>query len=177
MAKTIKLEEGRVTMNGVPFTFTLMKSAYYTYKELENVLGEGWKKLVYERAKGESEEAIRGYLSMFHNDPSIKKLFRLFHGPLIKFLVYQYNKLGIGRLELISEDPSKPLLVFRLYFSPFALTYLEHERPNKPVCYEAAGSMAGGAGFVYPEIEIVETKCLAKGDPYCEFIATIPKRR
>lgn len=91
-------------------------------------------------------------------------------------MVHQYNKLGIGRLELISEDPSKPLLVLRLHFSPWALTCLEHEKPKEPVCCEAAGSMAGGAGFVYPGIEIVETKCMAQGYPYCEFVAEIPKK-
>jgi predicted hydrocarbon binding protein len=177
MAETIKLEDGKVTMNGVPFTFVLMNSVYYQYKELEKALGKDWKKLVYERGKNESEESIRGYFSMTHNHPNIQKIVRLFHGPLITFLTYQYNKLGIGRLELVAEDPSKPLIVLRLYFSPIALTYLEHEKAKEPVCYEFAGTMAGGAEFIYPGIEIVETKCLAKGDPYCEFVATIPKKR
>lgn len=177
MVDTIKLEKGRLTMTGLPFTFILMKSAYFTYKELEKALGDDWKRMVYERGKCESEESIKGYLSIVHAHPSAQKLVSLFHGPLIKFLVYQYNKLGLGHLEIIKEDPSKPLIILRVHFSPIALTYLEHENAKEPVCYELAGSMAGGAGFIYPCMEIVETKCLAKGDPYCEFVATIPKKR
>ena len=177
MVETIKLEKGKVTMNGVPFTFALMKSTYYMYKELENVLGDDWKKIVYERGKGESREAFQGYLNMFHNDPKVQKLIHLFRGPAIKFLVYQFNKLGVGRLELISEDSSQSRFVFRLYFSPTALTYLEHEKAKEPVCYDMAGCLAGAAELIYPGIEAVETKCLAKGDPYCEFIMQIPKKQ
>lgn len=176
MVDTINLKDGKLTVSGVPFTFVLMKSAYYQYKELEKALGEDWKKLVYERGKRESEESIKAYLSIFHNDPNVQKLIGLFGGPLTRFLVSQYNTLGVGRLELIREDSSKPSLVFRLRFSPIALAYLEHEKAKEPVCYEAAGSMAGGLEFIYPGIEIVETKCLAKGDPYCEFVATIPRK-
>jgi hypothetical protein len=40
MVDTIKLEKGKVTMNGVPFTFVFMTSAYFMYKELEKALGE-----------------------------------------------------------------------------------------------------------------------------------------
>jgi predicted hydrocarbon binding protein len=174
---TIKLEDGEVTLNGVPFIFGLLKSTYYMEKELEKVLGEGWKKIQYECGLNESRDAFQGYIAMSHNDPEIQRIMASGKDETLKFLLDQFNKLGIGRLELISRDPSEPRFVFRLHFSPEALTYLEHERPNKPVCYEAAGCMAGGAGFIYPDIEIVETKCLAKGDPYCEFVATIPKKR
>jgi predicted hydrocarbon binding protein len=162
-------------MSGVPFTFTLTKSVYYMYKELENVLGNDWKKLEYERGKDESREAVPTYLNMIHNDRRVQKLIRLFHGPAIKFLAYQYNTLSLGRLELILEDSSKPLFVYRMYFSPTALTYLEHEKAKEPVCYETAGRMAGAAELIYPGMEVVETKCLAKGDPYCEFIISLPR--
>jgi predicted hydrocarbon binding protein len=34
------------------------------------------------------------------------------------------------------------------------------------------GALAGGAGIIYGKdiLDAVETKCLAKGDPYCEFL-------
>lgn len=174
---TIKFEEGRVTMTGMPFAFTLMKSTYFTYKGLEKVLGKDWKRVVYQRGKNESEESIQGYLSILRKHPSIQKIVQVFHGPLIKFLVYQYNKLGLGILELVKEDPSKPLIILRVRFSPVAQTYLEHEKSKDTVCAELAGSVAGGAGFVYPGIEAVETKCMAKGDRYCEFVLELPKRK
>lgn len=176
MFETIKLEEGKVTMSGVPFTFTLMKSVYYTYKELEKALGKDWEKLIYECSKVESREAFQGYLRIFRNNPQAQKLIFIFRRPVIKFFIYQYNRLGVGRLELVSGDHSKPLYIFRMYFSPTALAYLEHEKSKKPVCTDFAGTLAGPGELVYPGIEVIETKCLAKGDPYCEFVLSLPKK-
>jgi predicted hydrocarbon binding protein len=174
---TIKLENGKVTLNGVPFIFGLLKSTYYMEKELEKVLGEEWKRVMYECGLNESRDALQSYIAMSNRDPKVQKLIHLSGEPLTKFLLYQYNKLGIGRLELITEDSSKSLMVLRLHFSPEALTYLEHEKSKEPVCYEALGNIMGGAEFIYPGISGVETKCLAKGDPYCEFLFRIPKKR
>jgi predicted hydrocarbon binding protein len=176
MADTIKLEEGKVTFNGVPFIFGLLKSTYYTEKELEKILGEDWKRVMYECGLNESRDAMQGYIAMFHNDSMVQKLIHLLGGPLLKFLLYQWNKLGIGRLEIVSHDHSKLKFVLRLHFSPEALTYLEHEKSKEPVCYEALGNMMGGAELIYPGIEGTETKCLAKGDPYCEFVFQMPKK-
>lgn len=176
MVENIKLEDGKVMFNGVPFIFGLLKSTYYMDKELEKVLGDGWKKIQYECGLNESRAALHGYLNMFHSGTKTQKLIQLLPGPTIKLLLYQWNKLGIGRLELILEDHSKPQFVFRLHFSPEALAYLEHEKAKEQVCYNILGNIMGAADFIYPGIEGVETKCLAKGDPYCEFVFQIPKK-
>lgn len=173
---TLKLEKGKVTFNGVPFTFGLLKSTYYMEKELEKVLGDDWKRVMYECGLNESRDALQGYTSLFHNNFGVQRLIHLLGGPLLNFLLYQWNKLGIGRLELISHDYSKMQFVLRLHFSPEALTYLEHEKSKEPVCYEALGNMMGGAELIYPGIRGIETKCLAKGDPYCEFLFKMPSR-
>ena len=173
---TIKLEKGKVTMNGVPFTFTLTKSIYYQQKELEKVLGENWKKLAYKCGQDDSRDALQAYLTIFRNEPEMQKLMSSAPYEGLKFLVHQYNGVGKGRLELIVKDPSKPVYVVRLHFSPIALVYLEHEQANEPVCYHFAAFCSGAVGLFHPGIEATETKCLAKGDPYCEFICEIPKK-
>jgi predicted hydrocarbon binding protein len=40
-----------------------------------------------------------------------------------------------------------------------------------------SGFFSDGASTAYPGLEAVETKCMAKGDPYCEFVVTFPKKK
>jgi len=172
----LKLEKGKVTLNSIPVTFTLLKSVYYQQKELKKVLGDNWKKLAYERGRDDSRDALQAYLTLLRNEPEMQKLMSSPVVEAIKFLMHQYNTLGLGRVELITEDLSKPLFVFRLHFSPIALVYLEHEQAKESVCYHFGAFCAGAIGLFCPGIEARETKCMAKGDPYCEFVASIPKR-
>jgi len=177
MIDTLKIEEGKVLMNGVPFTFTMTKSLYYTQKEFEKVIGEKWKRIVYERGKADALDTVFGYISLVRSIP-IQKIMSIFDRSVgFKFYVDEYNRLGIGRVEVRESIPSKPFFVFRLYFNPIGFTYLEHEKVREPVCHQFAGILAGGANNVYPGIEATETKCIARGDPYCEFILQIPAKR
>ncbi|QLJ53266.1 MAG: hypothetical protein Sv326_1091 [Candidatus Fermentimicrarchaeum limneticum] len=176
MVELMKLNEGKITLCEVPIIFTFTKSMYYMQKELEKMAGEAWKRIFYDCGKIDGIGCNSNYVGIFHNDPEFQKIaadkFNAF-----SFCVDEFNKLGKGRLEIITTDKDKPLFVLRYYFSPIALAYLEHERANKPVCYHFAGVFAGAANVVYPGIEVIETKCFAKGDPYCEFIFEIPKNR
>ena len=177
MIDTLKVEEGSVTLNDIPYTFTMLKSIYYVQKELEDLLGEKWKRIVYERGKADALDTVFGYISLVRSIP-IQKIISIFDRSVgFKFYVDEYNRLGIGRVEVKESIPEKPLFVFRLYFSPIGLTYSEHEKTNEPVCHQFAGILAGGANNVYPGIEATEKKCIAKGDPYCEFILQIPAKR
>jgi len=175
MIDTLKIEDGQVTMNGVPFTFTMTKSIYYTQKELEKIIGDAWKRLFYERGRIDAVATVAGFLGMFPNAPQINKLLadRL---EGVRFSMNEYNKMGLGRAEMIKADPEKPLFVFRYYFSPGAAAYIEHEKSKEPVCYHFAGICAGAVSIFYPGVEATEIKCMAMGDPYCEFVVSIPKR-
>ena len=177
MIDTLKVEEGSITLNNVPYTFTMSKSIYYIQKELESLLGEKWKRIVYERGKADALDTVFGYISLIRGIP-LQKIMSIFDRSVgFKFYVDEYNRLGIGRVEVKESIPSKPLFVFRLHFSPVGLAYLEHQKSTDSVCYHFAGVLAGGANNVYPGIEATETKCIGKGDPYCEFILQIPKKR
>ena len=183
MIETMKLEKGKVTMCDMPFIFTFTKSIYYMQKELEKVLGEKWKKIFYERGREDGMFTNTNYLAMFRDEPRIKKLL-LADKPdsqnkidSLKFGLNEFNKLGLGKVELVSADSAKPRFIFRYYFSPIALAYLEHKKTTEPMCYHFTGVWAGGTSILYPGVEAVETKCMAKGDPYCEFIVEIPKKR
>jgi predicted hydrocarbon binding protein len=163
MTDTLKLEEGKVTICNVPFTFTLTKSVYYLQKELEKVLGDKWKKIAYECGKIDGAVCNSNFAAMFHNDPDLMKI--ITDKSLgFDFLVAEYNKMGKGKLEIVKENTEKFSFILRMYFSPIALAYLEHETAKEPVCYHISGLFIGGANIFYPGIEGVETKCMAKGD-------------
>ena len=176
MVETIKLEEGKVTMCNMPIIFTFTKSMYYIQKELETALGERWKKIVYECGKLDGTVCNSNYLALFHNDSEVKKLYSN-KFEAFKFCVAEFNKMGKGKLEIIEVDTDKIHFVLRFYLNGIALAYLEHEKTTEPVCYHFAGVFAGATSVIYPGVEVVETKCMAKGDQYCEFVAELPKNR
>ncbi|HIH98147.1 MAG TPA: hypothetical protein HA346_03970 [Thermoplasmata archaeon] len=48
------------------------------------------------------------------------------------------------------------------------------EKSIEPVCHYMAGLMAGiYAAYIGKPCESKETKCVAKGDEYCEFVITV----
>lgn len=183
MVETLKVEEGKVAICNTPFIFTFTKSIYYMQKELEKVLGEKWKKIMYDCGKNDADMLMSGYFSMFYGEKEAKELMfsrKLDVPSRVKFVGFcndQFNKAGMGRAELAENDIMKPVVVEKLYFSPIALAYLEHEKSTEPVCYYFAGFFSGGASTACPGLEAVETKCMAKGDPYCEFVVTFPKKK
>jgi predicted hydrocarbon binding protein len=175
MIETLKLEEGKVTMCNVPFIFTFTKSIYYTQKELQKVAGDSWKKIAYECGKTDVTVLQSNYFAMFHDDPEVKNLIsdRL---ASFEFCVDEFNKMGKGKLEIIEEDAEKFRFILRMHFCGIALAYLEHEMTLEPICYNFAGIFAAGTNSFFPGVEAVETKCMAKGDPYCEFIIEVSKK-
>jgi predicted hydrocarbon binding protein len=176
MIETMKLEKGKVTMCDMPFIFTFTKSIYYIQKELEKVLGEKWKKIAYECGKLDGIVCNSNYLALFQDDPKIKKLYSN-KFEAFKFCVAEFNKMGKGKLEIIEADTVKIRFLLRFHFNGIALAYLEHEKTTEPICCHFAGVFAGATDIIYPGAEAVETKCMAKGDPYCEFVIEIAKKK
>jgi len=175
MIETLKLDEGKVTMCNMPFIITFTKSIYYMQKELELVAGDSWKKIAYECGKIDVTVLQSNYFAMFHDDPEVKKLItdRL---AGFEFCVNEFNKMGKGKLEIIEEDADKFRFILRMHFCGIALAYLEHVTTTEPVCYHFAGIFAAGTNSFFPGVEAVETKCVARGDSYCEFIIEVPKK-
>jgi predicted hydrocarbon binding protein len=175
MIETLKLEEGQVTMCDLPIIFSFTKSIYYTQKELEKVLGDKWKRLIYECGKNDAMFVVSSYLKLSQNQEEITEL--LLAGKpnyknkveSLQFCGDQFNKMGLGYIENVAQDVNKLRFVLRFYFSPIGQAYLEHEKTKEPVCHYFSGLFAGTTSIMYPGSESIETKCIAKGDPYCEF--------
>jgi len=78
--------------------------------------------------------------------------------------------------EFIKITPEENIC--RIYNSFEARSYLlnNKEKSKKPVCHWLRGVGAGICTVAFEsEFEVKETKCFAKGDKYCEFVAT-PKK-
>ena len=95
----------------------------------------------------------------------------------LRFFLEQTKFVGIGVLEDIDKDISKYYLRLRNTTSPFAIAYKEiYGLQKESVCNYMRGLIAGASQAVCAnvnneerEMTAIETKCIAKGDPYCEF--------
>ncbi|MFX1474435.1 MAG: V4R domain-containing protein [Promethearchaeota archaeon] len=90
----------------------------------------------------------------------------------IKYIIQTYNTAGWGLAELI-EFQTDPARIVIKKTQPY---YKDRYKGSAdgPRCYLYLGvtriieGLAKAEGF--PELETTETKCIAKGDPHCEFV-------
>jgi hypothetical protein len=101
---------------------------------------------------------------------SSKKYREVFHfsdEEILRFMIEMGPQIGWGRFELERFDPANKSLTLKVYHSPFAEAY---GLSQKPVCHFIRGVLSGMASVIFEkESEIMETRCLAKGDPFCRF--------
>ena len=84
-------------------------------------------------------------------------------------LIRCFRELGIGIVEVVEKNP---VLKIRIYESVFCSGL-----PNigECVCHYEKGILAGCLeNILNKKVEVVETRCCACGDDYCEFEVRIP---
>ncbi len=163
-ANALEFEKGVVTYNG---TRLIMVSASWLanlQKEIESILGPGGTYVVIRNAS---------YLGGFD---IAKKLNEIFKGFLLEDKIKGY--LGFATLRgwgefSLQECSLDPLNIVVKYENSYIKGRYENESEGK--CFYFTGIAAiieeflKSEGIKY-EVEAIETKCLAKGDPYCEFV-------
>ncbi len=83
-------------------------------------------------------------------------------------LPFYLSTYGYGTGEVVIDAENKSLLVKMQ--NSFIAEELKDEGFDKPVCYYLAGAIAGIAeACAGTEYSCIETKCIANGDPHCEF--------
>ncbi len=96
---------------------------------------------------------------------------------LVGFLnsaIQRYKEGGLGRIEIVEFNPEKPELTFRIHNNLFAEIY----QGDATYCYAVEAYVSGIFEQLIGVIPAVEkTKCLGKGDPYCEWILKPPSPR
>jgi len=86
---------------------------------------------------------------------------------LIREMLKIYQVSGWGRVELVECDPHALRILLRLYDSVECKIF---RGSKKPVSQLIRGHLSGLlSGLLKADVRVMESKCIAKGDPYCEF--------
>lgn len=100
---------------------------------------------------------------------TVKQTYGLKSKDYFRWLIDISNIAGWGKSELIKFRDETFSGIFRTSSGLIAETF--KGKANSPVCHIWRGLTAGGLTSVFDrDIDWAEDKCLAQGDPYCEFI-------
>ena len=90
----------------------------------------------------------------------------------VKYILQTFSIAGWGLAEVVEFSTSPPRIVIKKTEPYFEDMY--NGAADGSRCYLYLGVMAIIEGFAktenLPELETTETKCIAKGDPHCEFV-------
>ncbi len=165
-ARLLDIKDGRIDLMQVPINIIPTSILTNFQKDLVGSLGleEGYKK-IYDVAKSGSYE----YNKSFMTKQGFKDK-RVMLDWQIKIVTFS----GWGNLQLSSVDLNNDLVTVKYDNSPFPKEY----GPSKyPVDFIATGFTAGGVSAnLGKDLDAYESKCMARGDPYCEIIAGPPDK-
>ncbi len=126
-------------------------------KGLYEKIGEGAAVLLYYLAYS-GGKFLADYLS--------EKL-RLKGEELLIEILKIYQASGWGRVELIEYYPYRMKIILRLYDSVECKAF---KGSDKPMSQLIRGHLSGLLSrLLKTNVRAIESKCIAKGDPYCEF--------
>ena len=167
-SKMLKVEDGNMSLMGVDINIVPTSILCSLQKGLIDALGlEKAYKQIYESAKRGSIE----YNSSFVKQQKIAEK--------RKILDWQSKILefgGWGHIEIAKIDFEKDTLVAVFRKTPFTVNYIKlYGKSKGPVDFITAGFNAGGLSVMAgKDLDVLETKCVAMSDPFCEFEAGPP---
>jgi predicted hydrocarbon binding protein len=86
--------------------------------------------------------------------------------------VPRFKESGLGRIEIVDFDSKKSALQFRIWNNIFAEMYYD----DSTYCFGVEAYVGGLIEQLIGVAPVIhKTKCLGKGDPYCEWRLTIPQ--
>jgi len=134
------------------------------WEGVRRIIGDdGEAVLAYETGKEAVKELIR----------LVRKEFKLEGEDLLKAMIELFSELKMGKMNMVY--PIRGLeageIVIKVEDSYIARCL--YERSERPVCNLIGGEIAGLLEELTGwKIDAEETKCLAMGDKYCEFVAS-----
>jgi len=153
---------GRLTFNQVRYLLIRPETLVDFQKSVEAVPGERGGGLLY----------AGGFTGGFLSSRRYKETFGYSDEEIVGFMCRMGGQIGWGCFELIGLDATAGQLIVQVKGSPFAEAY---GAADQAVCHFIRGVLAGlGAVIFNAEIKAVETHCVAKGDPRCQF--TVQRR-
>lgn len=158
MARQITMEKGEIRLLGQRMIMAPAITFYY----LQNIFSsnELSNKMMYYTCKVTN---TRGYAS------GLSEHYGLKGEKLIQWMANSSQLAGWGEFELVNFDAKQKRAIVQVKNSAVA-TYFKKQAI--PVDHMIRGYCAGVAAMVFNDnnIDMIETKCLAKGDKICEFV-------
>ena len=165
-AKFLNISDGEIKVWNIPMniipTFVLREWQKDTINEV------GYKK-AFEKIYKATKEGSKEYNQNFIKKEGFKD-----KRQIINWQTRIVSMSGWGKIEIAKIDFEKNEYVAHFKEIPFAKTY---GKTNYPVDFLVSGFIAGGFSASFnADLECIETKCIAKGDPYCEYVVSNPEK-
>jgi predicted hydrocarbon binding protein len=130
------------------------------FSRIKKLFGTGASVIIYEMGLAAGESDARQLKSVLGEDRLIRNILDM---------VFLYSAQGWGVPEVVDLTLDPLQATIRIHDNFECL----HGRSSTPTSHYLRGHIVGlGAGIFGKEVTCEEQKCAAKGDPYCEFVAT-----
>jgi predicted hydrocarbon binding protein len=126
------------------------------FSRLSDLFQSGAQVIITEACKAAGERYVAEVPAETKADPVL----------FLKTAVKRFTDAGLGRIEIVEFKPEEAELTFRIWNNFFA--EMHNEEPTYCNCVEAfVSGMYERIIFKTPKIK--KTRCIGKGDPYCEW--------
>ena len=150
---------GRHSYLGSRFVLIRVEALQGMIEQVNKVLGTGGSLVWYIAGKGAGESMAKSLQKSFlKGNESLEDIF-----DKVKDL---YARWGWGKLEKVFINEKAGIMLLRIYDNAFAIGHYS----RIPSCYYVKGYIEGFIeALTGKPVASEETKCISKGDPYCEF--------
>ena len=155
-ARQIKFEKGKIFLLGYPIV--MQPAEIFVQLKKEIVKKDPKDKFLYEMSKNAGKKYMKGISSKFKMSLSEK----------IKWGINSFELGGWGITEITDLKVKEFKAIIKIKNSTVAKLYGKSDVPVDDVM---AGFIAGASCIYWnKEMDVIERKCIAKGDQFCEFI-------
>ncbi|MEM2338399.1 MAG: V4R domain-containing protein [Candidatus Bathyarchaeia archaeon] len=160
--KQIKARSRQIRRFGAGWVLLRVEALQGMFVEVNKVLGTGSSLVWYIAGKGAGRSMAKFFQTHMKEGESLKAFFNEF--------AHSFNRWGWGRIEKAFLGEETGEFIIRIYNNAFT----EVRQSRVPSCYFLKGYFEGLIEMLTGgHISSQETRCTAKGDPYCEFQITL----
>lgn len=163
--RALKLKDGSLRIWGIPAAIYSLFSISYITRLLE--MGYGGPDVFYWAGYHQSKAATHTMVKRFG-----------YKRKVIEAVASHSAMLGLGTIDPVVVNVRKKLFIFRRQ-SELAEEYQkEYGYQKKPICYFYRGQCAGTLDGLFQgeKFLVIEKKCMATGNKFCEIVAKPVKR-
>lgn len=166
MFNALKFKDGRLSVGGIPGMLSPLSTIIYLQTILEEEYGKKAEKIIYAIGKFQGSEGVKLINQKFGYAQKITDKKRM-----LDFSTGQSEATGLGKFQWVVVDFEKEFFIARGK-SSIGLEYRKmHGIQKRPIDHFIRGQGAAMIeNILNKNVRCVETRCVAMGHPYCEFI-------